>query len=306
MKLRTYLQQHHYALLGGLSLWRRDGVGTVLTVAVIAVVLALPALLYTALDNLQRVSQGWLASTELSVFLKMETPPARVEATAAQLRRLDGVAHVRVLTPQEGLAELKKISGMADALRALETNPLPAVLIVRPHPTHNTPPALAQLTERLQRLPGADFVQLDTQWVQRLHAVLQLGRNAAALLALLLASATLLIVGHAIRTAIDDKREEINILRLVGASSGFVRRPFLYSGLGLGLMGGLVAWVLVAGSFWLLADSAQHLGILYGSNFALHGPQGSTVTVLVMTGAFLGLIASWAVVSRHLRATEGW
>ncbi len=122
-------------------------------------------------------------------------------------------------------------------------------------------------------MPDVQTVQLDTEWVKRLHAMLELLRRVVLLTAGLLGVGVVLIVGNTIRLDILNRRAEIEVMKLVGASDGFARRPFLYGGVWYGLGGGLGALILVAAATAVLARPVEHLALLYGSAFRIAGPR---------------------------------
>ena len=273
-----------------------------MTLAVIGIALALPAGLHALLANLQAVTAGWQGEARLSLFLERSVPEARARALAAELRRRPDVRAVELITPEQALAEFRALSGFGEALDALDENPLPAVLAITP--AEDDPEALAALAARLRALPEVELAQLDLEWVRRLHAILALARRGVAVVAALLAVAVLLVVGNTIRLEIQNRREEIVVAKLIGATDGYIRRPFLYSGLWHGLIGAALAWLLVEGALTLLRGPAARLAELYGSAWRLTGLDARASLLLVAGGALLGLAGAWLAVGRHLREIE--
>ena len=316
MRLKNYLLNHAYALVYSLGQISRAPLSSVMTVMVIGITLALPTVLYVALQNAQQLTAGLDNVAQMSVFLKKEIRDNNVTdnnitgnnitgiitSLAEQLRRNPDIATLEIITPDQALEEFRRSSGFGDALRALDENPLPFVLVIKP--THAHPDVVARLQTTLEKLPETDFVQLDMQWLQRLYAVLGIAQRGAAILAGLLSLAVLLIVGNTIRQGIHSNRDEIIITKLVGATDAFVRRPFLYAGIWYGLLGGLLAWLLVSVAFALLAEPVQHLSALYGNTFALNGLDITSTLLLLLTATLLGLLGSWLAVGRYLRAVE--
>ncbi|PSQ91378.1 MAG: hypothetical protein BRD57_04600, partial [Proteobacteria bacterium SW_6_67_9] len=206
---------------------------------------------------------------------------------------------------QSLVASLIAHHGFDRALAALARNPLPAVVVVEPAGTdQRSTDALASMTQRLEGIAGVDRAQLDVEWVERLFALLSLLERAVSAVGALLGLGVLLIVGNTIRLEILNRRAEIEVTKLIGASNAFIRRPFLYSGLLYGLGGGLVAWALLAVGRWALAGPTQRLAAAYGSPFQLHGLGGEATALLVASGAVLGLLGAWVAVGRHLREIE--
>jgi cell division transport system permease protein len=256
--------------------------------------------------NARAASGGWADALDLTVYLK----PKLADHDAAQLAERIGargdVASARLVSAAEGLAEFRRWSGLGAALDALNDNPLPAAIVVRPRVIAGAedPAAVGVLAEALRALPGVDQVQLDTDWVRRFTAMLDALRSLVMVVALLLALAILLIVGNTIRLDIDARRAEIEVVKLVGGSDGFVRRPFLYGGFWYGLGGGVVGWLLTEAFVLTLSGPIGRVAAAYGSSFALVGPDLSTSLLLIGGGAALGWAGAFVSATRHLRAIE--
>lgn len=303
-RMRAYWINHARTLLASLGrLWRAP-VSSLMTVAVIGIALALPAGLHVLLDNAQRLSAGWDGSARISLFLKSEISDARAAELARSLRGRAEIAETEAIARDQALAEFRQLSGFGDALRALDQNPLPAVLVVRPGLAHSDPIRVEALVEDLRRLPEVDLAQLDLQWLRRLHAIMAIAQRAVLVLGALLGLAVLLIVGNTIRLEIQNRRPEIEVIKLVGATDAFVRRPFLYGGLWYGLFGGLLAWLMVTASLTLLDAPVRRLAELYRSGYDLRVMDAETTLVLFGAGALLGLLGSWIAVGRHLKSIE--
>lgn len=301
---RIHLLRHLQVLFFSLGRLSRTPFSTLMTAAVIGIALALPAGLYVVLQNAQQLSQGWDNSTQISVFLKHEVDDGRVAALASRLRATAEVATVDYISRDQALAEFRRYSGFGDALKALDYNPLPAVLVVRPVEGEGTPRAVERLLDRLRRLPETDSVQLDMQWVKRLYTIMEIGRRGVLVLAVLLGVSVLLVVGNTIRLAIQSRRDEIVITKLIGGTDAFIRRPFLYTGLWYGLLGGIIAWLLVNLALALLSGPVSRLAGLYGSAYQLSAADLSATLALLFGSAFLGLAGSWLAVGRHLGEIE--
>ena len=302
MRLKNYLLNHAYALVYSLGQITRTPLSSMMTVMVIGITLALPTVLYVALQNTQQLTAGLDNVAQMSLFLKKEAREQSATDLAGQLRHNPDIATLEVITPEQALEEFRHSSGFADALRVLDENPLPFVLVITPATAN--PGAVARLQATLQKLPEIDFVQLDMQWVQRLYAALGIVQRSVIILAGLLGLGVLLIVGNTIRLGIHSSRDEITITKLMGATDAFVRRPFLYAGTWYGVLGGLLAWLLVSVVLALLAEPVQHLSTHYGSQFALGGLDASGTLQLLLIATLLGLLGSWLAVGRYLRAVE--
>ncbi len=302
--LSTWTTRHLQAMLSSLGRLTRTPLSTLMTVAVLSIALAFPAGLKILLDNVQRLSGSLDNSANISIFLKQDIADADYEKLTEQLMGKDGIASVQLITPEEALEEFRSNSGFAEALDALDSNPLPAVMIITPTLNHSSPESAEALVEDLRQMPEVDIAQLDLQWVRRFQALTEIAARGVVLLASLLALAVLLIIGNTIRLEIQNQKDEIEITKLIGGTNAFIRRPFLYSGFWYGLFGGLLGWILVSINMWLLADPVKKLSGLYHSNFTLSSIDTTSLLVLIISGAILGLFGSWIAVARHLHAIE--
>jgi cell division transport system permease protein len=290
--------------LGSLGALMRAPVGSLMTVAVIGIALALPSGLIVILGNLQQLTSHWDGPATLSLFLLPEVTDDQARSLGERIAEQHGLEQTRLITRQAAMEEFRSYSGFGAALDVLEDNPLPAVIVARPPRGRSDAAALAALTDELQRLPEVDSAQLDLQWVQRLQGITEILQRGVWLVAALLTLAVLLIVGNTIRLEIQHRDQEIAITKLVGATDGFVRRPFLYQGAWLGLLGGIGAWLLVAAAIALLAPAVTRVADLYHSGFRLLGPGPAGIMGLLAGGGLIGWLGAWLSVGRHIRAIE--
>lgn len=301
--LSAWFNHHGQSMLASLGDLARAPLASLMTVAVIGIALALPAALHLATRNLVALAQGWQEGTALSLFLAPNIPETKAKALAERLGRRPELAQVRRITPEEGLAELRDYGGLSDALDLLVDNPLPTVLMVEPSSSITANPAsLIALRDALAALPEVAEARLDTAWVQRLRALLNLGTQAALLLGALLALAVLLVVSNTLRLEVARRRDAIDLMALVGATHAFVRRPFLYAGAWYGLLGALVAVALLLLGLALIQIPVDRLAALYGSDFPLAGLDPTAFAALLLGGPVLGLIGAWMAVRRLLAA----
>ena len=301
---RIFLQRHTQVAFDSLGRLYRNRATSLMTAAVIAIALAMPSGLYLLLGNLERLSGSWDGQASMSVFLKQDVTAGKAQALVSQVGEWPGVASVQLITPAQALEEFGQQSGFADVLGVLEENPLPHVLIVLPASEHIDPLAASALRDRFSKLPETDLAQLDLQWVQRLRAILDIAHRIILIISGLLALAVMLVIGNTIRLEIQNRREEILVTKLIGATNGFVRRPFLYSGIWYGALGALIAWLVVEAGFWLLSEPVSRLTGLYHSDFSLETLPVQLLAILMTAGTLLGLLGSWLAVGRHLDAIE--
>jgi cell division transport system permease protein len=299
-----YLTHHAQALLGSLGRLARAPFATALTVLVIGLALALPLALALFVTNAMNATGGFTGAVDVSVYFKPEIAIARVQQLAQNTRARAGVAAVEVISSADALAEFRQYSGFGTALQALGSNPLPNVLHIRPSPQASGAADLEALKHYLSAWPEVDVVQVDSEWVLRFNAILELLRRVLGIAAILLGSGVLAVVGNTIRLEIQGRRTEIEVIRLVGGSSGFVRRPFLYTGTLYGLAGALLAWALVGIAVLVLRAPVATLAQLYGSRYALAGPGPREVGVTLAAGMILGWLGAWVAAARHLRGIE--
>ena len=304
-RLRAWLLRHLQTFFYTLGLLARAPLASLLTAAVIGMALALPAGLYVVLENVQDATRGWGGGNQVSLFLKLEVEDAAARELADSLRAWPEIKATRVITRDQALAEFRALSGFADVMDAFANdNPLPAVIVVDPALDAGNATAMEKLLARLGALPAVDLAQFDLAWLKRLYAILGIVERGVLILAALLAAGVLLVVGNTMRMGIENRRREIEIAKLFGATDAFIRRPFLYSGLLYGAMGGLIAWLLVWLCFVLLAEPVQRLTALYSGDYRLQALGFLASTLLLAGGAALGLLGSWLSVGRHLRAIE--
>ena len=274
-----------------------------MTIMVIGVTLALPAAMHLVIKNAQSISASWDNALDFSVYLKADTSLDDAQKLADIISQRADIAQVTLISAADALLDFREHSGFGEALDHLTVNPLPHTLVVRPSDA-NTELSIGLLNEELGNLPEADFVQVDTEWVQRFHAILDIMQRAIAMGAGLLGAAIIVIIGNTIRLDIQNRREEIEVTKLIGASNAFVRRPFLYSGLWYGLGGGILALALVLYGLFALEGPVARLAGLYNSGFEVLALDFLESGMIIITGVLLGLIGSWVAAARHMRRIE--
>jgi cell division transport system permease protein len=302
--LVAYLIHHLRVFLASLGYLVRQPLATLMTSAVIAIALALPTGLYVTLQNAGTLSAGWDGSTQISLFLKPDVDEEQAGQLADRLRQHAQIEHVDIISKQQGLEQFQQLSGFGDALRFLDDNPLPVVLVIQPRVDPERPDRVSQLLNELQGEDKVELAQLDMLWVKRLYTLIEVAERGVWIIGSLLGLAVLLVIGNTIRLDIQNRREEIEVSKLIGASNAFIRRPFLYTGLWYGLGGGLLAWLLTAVSLALLDTPLHRLTSLYHSSFRLAGLNEQNILFLIGISCLLGLAGSWLAVGRHLSDIE--
>ncbi|MEJ2611587.1 MAG: permease-like cell division protein FtsX [Candidatus Thiodiazotropha sp.] len=301
---KIWLQRHAQVALSSLGKLTGNRLSSLMTCSVIGIALALPVTLHIMFNNLQSVSGEWNSGASISLFLKHNISDSKADSLAKKLRHHHRIQKVELITRSSALEEFQRLSGYSDALQALDSNPLPNLLVIQPKAEFTTTQAAQTLVQELRLLPETDIVQLDLQWVRRLQAITIIVQRAVSVLAALLGMAVLLIIGNTIRLEIQNRKTEIEITKLIGATNSFIRRPFLYIGFWYGLFGGVIAWLLVSLSIALLSGPIANLAQLYQSSFDLSSLDTTTILTLLGGSALLGLTGSWLAVGRHLNAIE--
>jgi len=301
---KAWVINHLRTLIASLGVMTRQPAASLMTIAVIAIALALPAGMFVLLNNASHVSVGWDNSAQISVFLKADVSEKQAKQLMGKLSLYDDVIKVSMINKTQALKEFKKISGFGGAVEALGDNPLPHVLTIEPHVDASRPDKIRHLIKQINQQKQVELAQLDLQWVKRLFAMLDIAQRAIWVIASLLGIAVLLVVGNTIRLDIQNRREEIEVTKLIGGTDAFIRRPFLYTGLWYGIGGGLLAWLLTLLSISLLDSSVMHLASLYNSGFQIRGLSFSEGINMIAFSCFLGLAGSWIAVGRHLSEIE--
>jgi cell division transport system permease protein len=294
-------REHHVWSLS-ISLRRLGArpLGTLLTVAVMGVALALPLAFYLLLGNVQRMGDALGRNQSISAFMKPGQNGSMAETAASALRGRPEVAEIVVRTPKDGLAELAEVQDFSGSLQSLDVNPLPYVLSVQPKPGLAIE-QVDRLVEAMKATPGVDMVQDTGAWRQRLDALLGVGSRAVSMLALLLGVAALLVVGNTIRVDIQSRSAEIGVLLLIGASRPFVRRPYLYAGIWLGLLAGILAVGLAAVLELAMAGPVGRLTAAYDGSVSFGGLPAWLLLSVPFASALLGWLGARLVSARQIR-----
>jgi cell division transport system permease protein len=304
MSLAVAGTRHLQALLGSLGRLARSPLSTILTLLVIALALALPTSLRLFVTNAQLATGNFANAVDVSVYLKTDVPLAKAQQLAQAAGQRADVAAVTVIAADKGLEDFRTYSGFGEALQALKENPLPHVLHVRPRAEDVSAAALESLRRYFSAWPEVELVQVDSEWVMRFNAILEVLRQLLLIAAALLGLGVLAVIGNTIRLEIQGRRAEIEVTKLVGGSNSYVRRPFLYTGVLYGVGGALLAWGIVAIAVAVLGDSVATLARLYGSRYVLRGPSRDDIGILLGAGAVLGWLGAWISAARHLRSIE--
>lgn len=301
--VRIWAGRHVSTCVAALGRLAKQPFANLMTILVIAVTLAVPAAMHLMIKNAQSIGGKLDNALDFSVYLTTETTLDEAKNLAKIIEQRADVESVVFVSAEEALAEFKLHSGFGAALDHLQSNPLPHTLVVRPSGA-NTSQSMTLLNEELGNLPETDLVQVDTEWVQRFLAILDMLQRAILMGGILLGVAIVVVIGNTIRLDIQNRREEIEVTKLIGASNAFVRRPFLYTGLWYGLGGGLLALGLVGYGLYALEVPIARLAGLYNSSFRALALDLQESLAIVGVGVVLGLTGSWIAAARHMRRIE--
>jgi len=298
----SWFQQHQQVAVDSLARLLAEPGSSLLTWSVIGIALALPLCLFLFLQNIQQLNTNLDEAGNISLFMKMDVSNDTLTKIQSDLQEMEQVIRVSAVTSEQALVEFQENSGFGNALEGLDDNPLPALLIVTPSDAGRD--SLSSLALELEALQEVDSAQVDLEWIQRLYSIINLAERFTTALALLLCVGVILAVGNTIRLAIENRRNEIMVVKLVGGTDAYVARPFLYTGIWFGIGGGMIATLLVMLAFLLLSGPVTGLMALYGSDFVLSGLTASDLLTLLVTAGGLGLVGAWISVVRHLRLIE--
>lgn len=296
------LSHHRVTFHDSLRRLLKEPLQTIMTSAVVAIALSLPTMLYLMVENIKQLETGFESPAQITVYVDRRANQRAISILQDQLQALPDIADVKFISAEQALREFQASSGFGSALQHLEDNPLPAVFLVEPKMAAQiTPEQTNRLLSKINQLPVIEDVQVDMMWLQRLRGLTDLGRKMVLALGAILGLGVLLIIGNIIRSSIQNRRDEIVVIKLVGGTDAYVRRPFLYSGMLLGVSGALLSSIiLLAGLLWL-NQSVAVLSDLYNSQYQLRGPGFLGVLGLIGFGGWLGICGAWLAVGRHLK-----
>ncbi|RPA58829.1 cell division protein FtsX [Shewanella frigidimarina] len=285
------------------ELWRSP-VSSIMTMAVLGVSLSLPAALQVLVKNAENITQSWNSAAEISLFINKGRSEQSIQSLLSRIKAFREVESVTYISRDQALEEFQRLSGFGEALSYLDENPLPAVVTVTPSLKYSSPAGARELLVKLERESEVNFGRLDIEWLERLQALLKLLEKTVLAIAALLVLAVVLVIGNTIRLAIMNRRTEIEVMKLVGATEAFIQRPFLYTGIWYGVIGGILAWLIINVLVWYLDGALAELLGLYGSELTIQSLSFSELIKLMLLASFLGWLGSYLSVRQHLRSIE--
>jgi len=300
--VRGWLAAHRAGFFAALQRIALVPFGSALNALVIGIALSLPVGLYLIVVSLQAASHQMTATPQISAFMALDANRSELAQIESRLKQNSRVASFRLVSKDHALAELKKSSGLADVIEGLPQNPLPDAFVI--DAADSSPAALEALRDEIRQWPRIAHVQLDAQWARRLDAGLRFARVIAAVLGTLLGIALVAVTFNTIRLQVLTRREEIEVIKLIGATDAFIQRPFLYFGALQGLAGGAAALLIVSAGAYFANRGLGELSHVYASLLQLNGLSLGDSAALLATPAALGWFGAWLSVSRHLALIE--
>jgi cell division transport system permease protein len=302
--LNNYLLRHVQTMLFSLGqLWRQP-FASLMTITVIGIALALPAGLYVLLQNINKVSDQWDTASQITLFLQQDINSKQTKNLTKKLQDWPEISLINYQSSEQSLAEFRQLSGLGSLLDSLPNNPLPAIIMITPAKKSLHADAIGSLLARLEELPQVEQAQLDMEWLQRLRSINKSIQRGITILGVLLSLSVILVIGNTIRLAILNRQSEIRVMKLVGATDRFVRRPFLYTGLWYGILGGLFAWSILVLTMGLISGPIHELVSQYDSDFSLQWFAIDMFMTLPTVGLSLGVLGAWLAVGRHIHSIE--
>jgi cell division transport system permease protein len=300
----SLIARHAQAFVSGINQLSISPLASMMTFCVIGIVLALPMGLFVLLQNIQGISHSLHDSTKISLYLNSDISVGQLNDLERMLKADGSIENIQYISPDDGLKQFQQASGLGSVLDDIKKNPLPGVMLIQPAAAIQSVDQAQSLKARLQRLPKVSSAVLDMQWLQRLRAMIDIGNRLIYSVLFLFAMAVLLIIGNTIRLIVQNNRQEIMVTKLLGAENSFIRRPFLYVGIIYGLMGSIIAWLLVDMTMWFINPPIQRLANLYGADFSFQGLSFLSTLLLLFLGILLGYFGSLLIVNKYIRAIE--
>lgn len=281
-----------YAMREAAAAFRRAPVLTGLSSAMVGLALFVVGLFSLATYNLQLALSAIEERVEVVVYLRDDARQSEIDLLLTELAAFDEVRQVRYLSKRDAMERARtQLPEFGELFMESEVNPLPQSLEVELRPGSRNPEVVERISAAAIGYPFVEDAQYGEEWVDRLFALRRIGAASAAVLGIAFALVAALIIGTALRIAIFARRDEIYVMRLVGATNGFIRRPFLLEGAMAGLAGALLAWGLTYGTY---------RGV-YSYLFEIAWVPGTWTLIGLAAGVLFGAFSSALAIRRHLR-----
>jgi cell division transport system permease protein len=300
-KFEAYLLNHAHSLFSSLGRLSRTPFTSAMTILVLAVAISLAGGFYIMIANIQQLTGNLETSNQMSLFLRDNVSENAGQKLAEQLKTNPLVETVKFINKRQAMEEFKANSGFADALNALDSNPLPSVIQLLPKNTLKSNDDLSRLISEFKQLPQVEFIQVDMQWVEKVQTIMLIASRGVLVVGLLLAFAVTFITGNTIRLELHNRQDEVFISKLVGATHAFIQRPFLYTGFWLGFIAGFLGWIIITVVLLILEGSVEKLSALYGSSFQMLYLSFFEFLLLMTLAPGLSVLGAWGVLNYQLR-----
>ncbi|WP_369308726.1 permease-like cell division protein FtsX [Providencia rettgeri] len=294
-------EQWRYSWLNALADMLRQPLATFLTIMVIAISLTLPSLCYVVWKNVSQAAAQWYPTPQLTVYLDKSLDEQGGQNVVTQLQSLEGVDHVNYLSRDQAMSEFRSWSGFSTALDMLEENPLPAVAIITPKIDFEGTDVLTTLRDRVSQVDGIEEVRMDDSWFARLAALTSLVGKVASVIGILMIVSLFLVIGNSVRLNIFARRDTINVMKLIGATDGFIMRPFLNGGIVLGGVGAIISLIMTFLLVWQLSSGVAQVANVFGTQFHIEGLLWEESLLILLLSTMVGWIAAWLATLQHLR-----
>lgn len=276
-------------------------IASMTTLLVLAITLTFPSLFWVAYDNAKTVSAQWKPQKQLHVYFQPALKEAEVNTLHMDIHNLPRVASSDFISAQEGLARLKKQKDIAPILNDLEDNPLPAATIVYPKVKHQTTGEMLSLQVELENMNGVDQVVNDSAWLLKLHAILTFFKRIVYVIVALLSIAVILIIANTLRLSMQNKYEQISVLKLIGASDAYILRPFIYLGIFYGLGAGCIALLITASCLHFIGLGLNPILSQYTLQWSIHFLSLKEILIILASSTLLGWLAARVSAQNTLR-----
>lgn len=299
--LPAYFYIHAQVFFSSIGRLARSPFSSAMTILVMAIAISLASGFYLLVTNMQKLTVSVESSNQISLFLKLPVSHKAATKLVENIKRDTRIKEVILITKEQALAEFKSYSGFGEVLNMLDSNPLPIVIQCLPKNTLDDQGNIKSLVAELSKLPQVDFVQIDMQWVKRLQSIMQIMQRGVLLLTILLGFAVLLMTGNSVRLELQNRKDEVLVAKLIGATPSFIQRPFLYTGFCLGLLSGFLAWIIVTLMTLILQAPVERLSILYDGSFEISYLAFLEIIYLLSITSSLGIIGAWIVLHYQLK-----
>lgn len=299
----AWLRSHRNVAIQSLSNLLKNWLASLMTTMVLGIAMGLPLLLYILLVNVLNLSENFDGKPRMSIYLNKQLEEADIKRVLTVVNEHPNTQSYRYISPEEALADFQLRSNFVDVLNTLASNPLPGV--VELIPSHTEPVKLRSQIMELEKLQEVDTVLADLVWIERLFSFIKLAKSVVILLASILGLGVLLVLGNTIRLSIENSRNEIEVVKLVGGTNSFVKRPFLYLGFWYGIGGAISSWFLVHICLLFLSGPVELIAQSYRDHYALVGLTFLEGLVLFAVSSGLGLLGAVLAVYKHLRIIDG-